>query len=107
MMYRPMKVGVDGGTDGSGFSTIALAGRLGLFRRIMDQRLVDYRQHLLWHRLGRRQDPGAEPGHRKDGFAHGFGMILFDTSTDRISPVRVSRNRPVLVLPAMRYNSMC
>ena len=71
-MYRPMNVGVDGGTDGSGFSTMPLAGRLGLFRRIMDQRLVDYRQHLLGHRLGRRQDPGAEPGHRKDGFAHGF-----------------------------------
>jgi hypothetical protein len=62
------------GTFGAPSDEIELldAGRLGLFHRIMDQRLVDYRQHLLGHRLGRRQDPGAEPGHRKDGFAHGF-----------------------------------
>ena len=35
------------------------AGRLGLFDGVMDQRLVDDRQHFLWHRLGRRQKPGA------------------------------------------------
>jgi hypothetical protein len=35
------------------------AGRLRLFHRVLDQRLVHHRQHFLRHRLGRRQKPGA------------------------------------------------
>ena len=51
------------------------AGGLRLLDRILDQRLVDDRQHLLWHRLGRRQKAGAEAGDRKyrlaDTLMHG------------------------------------
>ena len=45
----------------------------GLLDGILDQRLVDDRQHLLGHRLGRRQEPGAEAGDRKNGFAYARG----------------------------------
>src|SRR5215204_3074299 len=36
---------------------------------MLDQRPVDHRQHLLWHRLGRGQEPGAQTGHRENRFA--------------------------------------
>jgi len=42
---------------------------------MLDQRPVDHRQHLLRHRLGRRQEAGAEPGHGKDGFADEFHAL--------------------------------
>src|SRR5215470_18580560 len=45
------------------------AGRLGLFDRVMNERLVDDRQHLLGHRLGRRQKAGPQPSDGEDGFA--------------------------------------
>ena len=45
------------------------AGRLGLLDGIMNERLVDDRQHLLGHRLGRRQKAGAQPGDRENGLA--------------------------------------
>src|SRR5260370_8581445 len=45
---------------------------LGCLDRILDQRLVDDRQHFLRHRLGRREDAGTETGHREDRLAHGF-----------------------------------
>ncbi|PAV92554.1 hypothetical protein WR25_08362 [Diploscapter pachys] len=37
-----------------------------LVHRILDQRLVDDRQHFLRHRLGRRQEPGAEACDREN-----------------------------------------
>ena len=43
---------------------------LGLLDRVMNERLVDDRQHLLRHRLGRRQKAGSQPGDREDGFAN-------------------------------------
>src|SRR3546814_1643895 len=43
------------------------AGGPGLFHRILDQRLVDDRQLLLRHRLGRRQKPGAEATDGENG----------------------------------------
>jgi hypothetical protein len=46
---------------------LAHAGRVGLLHRVLDQRLVDHRQHLLGLRLGGRQEAGAEAGDRKDG----------------------------------------
>jgi hypothetical protein len=42
---------------------------------MLDQRPVDHRQHLFRHRLGRRQEAGAEPGHGKDGFADEFHAL--------------------------------
>ena len=47
---------------------LAHAGGVGLLDRILDQRLVDHRQHFLGLRLGGGQEPGAEAGHGKDRF---------------------------------------
>jgi hypothetical protein len=52
------------------------AGGLGLFHRILDQRLVDDRQHLFRHRLGRRQKAGAEPRHREHRLAYRFWHLI-------------------------------
>ena len=45
---------------------LAYARGIGLLDRVLHQRLVDDRQHLLGQRLGRGKKSGAEPGHRKD-----------------------------------------
>ena len=52
--------------------------RDGLLDAVLDDRLVDQRQHLLRLRLGGGQEPRAEPGGGKDGFPNGFahGVIL-------------------------------
>ena len=74
------------------------ARRLGLFDRIMDQRLVDDRQHFLRHRLGRRKKPGAEPGDRENGFADGFVHECLDyvlrRPRDKIYCHRASPGKP-------------
>ncbi len=54
------------------------ACRLGLLDGVMNKRLVDDRQHLLGHRLGRRQKPGAQPGDRENGLADRFVHELLD-----------------------------
>ena len=48
------------------------AGLARLVDHVLDQRPVDHRQHLLRHGLGRRQEPGAQSGDGKNGFANGF-----------------------------------
>ena len=48
------------------------AGLAGLIDHVLNERPVDHRQHFLRHRLGRRQEPGAEPGDGEDGFANEF-----------------------------------
>ncbi len=40
-----------------------------LVDRVLDDRAVDDGEHLLGHRLGRRQEAGAEAGDGKDGGA--------------------------------------
>ena len=45
------------------------AGRHGLFDRVLDDRLVDERQHFLWLRLGRREESGTPAGCREDCFS--------------------------------------
>ena len=45
------------------------AGGFRLLDRVMDERLVDDRQHFLRHRLGRGQKASAQPGDRENGFA--------------------------------------
>ena len=47
-------------------------GLARLLDRILDQRPVDDRQHLLGDRLGGGKEAGAEPGDREDGLADGF-----------------------------------
>ena len=51
------------------------AGLAGLVDDVLDQRPVDHRQHFLRHRLGGRQEPGAEPGNGEDGFADEFHVL--------------------------------
>ncbi|MEH2602743.1 hypothetical protein V1277_002120 [Bradyrhizobium sp. AZCC 1588] len=50
------------------------AGLLGLVDHVLNQRLVDDRQHFLRHCLGGGQDAGAEAGDREDGFTDFHGM---------------------------------
>src|SRR5215813_5635872 len=48
------------------------AGLARLIDHVLDQRPVDDRQHLLGHRLGGREEAGAETGNRENRFADGF-----------------------------------
>src|SRR5207302_8868466 len=49
------------------------AGRHRLFDSILDQRFVDQRQHLLWLRFGRRQEPSSKSSGWKYCFPHLLG----------------------------------
>src|SRR3546814_12255627 len=44
-----------------------------LVDRILDERLVDDRQHFLRHRLGGRQEPGPDATDGEDRLTHGYG----------------------------------
>ena len=44
----------------------------GFFDDILDRRFIDDRQHFFRCRLRRRQETGAEPGRRDDGFTDFF-----------------------------------
>ena len=48
------------------------AGGPRFFDRILDQRLIDHRQHFLGDRLGGRQESRAEAGDGQHGFAQWF-----------------------------------
>ena len=54
------------------------AGVDSLFRCILDQRLVDHRQHFLGIRLGRRQESGPQTRDREDRLAY-FLFHILDT----------------------------
>jgi hypothetical protein len=45
------------------------AGRCGFLHGVLDERLVDDRQHLLRARLGDGKEAAAEAGDRKYGFS--------------------------------------
>ena len=49
--------------------TCSMPGGDRLLDRVLDDRLVDERQHLLGLRLGGGQEPGAPAGGGEDGFA--------------------------------------
>ena len=65
-----------------------------LFDAVLDDRLVDERQHLLRLRLGRRQEPGAEARGRKHGLAndlftiHCLGCVIPSASYLRSTALR-------------------
>ena len=95
------------------------AGGQRLFGRVLDQRLVDDRQHLLRACLRRRQEARAAPGHRKyrrPDFRHarsfksslaqaGSGMILDRAATASMhgrlqadeAPVSAGRASPAVL----------
>ena len=52
------------------------AGLARLVDRVLDQRPVDDRQHFLGHRLGGRQEAGAETGNGKHGGADALGQVV-------------------------------
>ena len=52
------------------------AGRDSLFDAVLDDRLVDERQHLLGQRLRRGQEAGAPAGGRKNCFANAQDVPL-------------------------------
>jgi hypothetical protein len=47
------------------------SGLARLVHDVLDQRPVDNRQHFLRHGFGCGEEPGAQPGDRKHGFANG------------------------------------
>jgi hypothetical protein len=53
------------------------AGLPRLIHDVLDQRAVHDRQHFFRHGFGRRQESGAKPGHRKNGFANARHAGLF------------------------------
>src|SRR5690348_15817262 len=58
------------------------AGGGSILHRILNQRLVDDRQHFLRARLRHREEPGAEPGYRKNGLRdplHVVASCSFET----------------------------
>jgi hypothetical protein len=78
------------------------AGGLRLFHGILDQRLVDDRQHFLRHRLGGRQKAGTEATDGEHSFAdrtnHATGtFLLFDMGDSGPGHCAVLRRRPGLV----------
>ena len=50
--------------------TCSMPGGDGLFDRVLDDRLVDQRQHLLRLRLGGGQEAGAPAGGGEDGLSN-------------------------------------
>jgi len=52
------------------------ASRHRLFHRILDQRLVHHREHLLWHRFGSRQKTGTTTSNRKNGCTNCFTHLI-------------------------------
>src|SRR5262245_40626241 len=52
------------------------AGLARLVDHMLNQRPVDHRQHLLRHGLGGREEPGAQPGDRENGFADRFHELV-------------------------------
>ena len=59
----------------------------GLFDAVLNDRLVDERQHFFGLRFGGRQKPRAEPCDGEDGFAHdGWhgGIVAEDSAATRI-----------------------
>jgi hypothetical protein len=68
------------------------AGSRRFFDRVLDQRLVDDRQHLLRARLGGRKEAGAHPRYREHGlrdFAH-----RHDPSKSRVVVIGILPRRP-------------
>jgi hypothetical protein len=57
---------------------LADAGVIGLFNGVLDQGLVDHRQHFFGLGLGGRQKTGSQAGNRKDGFGDDHGRLLMN-----------------------------
>ena len=66
------------------------AGGRCFLERVLDQRLIDNRQHLFGHGLCDRQKTGAEPRHRKHCLAYAFCHLALGYSR-RLWPARVLR----------------
>ena len=60
------------------------AGGDRLFNRILDQRLVDDRQHFLGARLGCRQEPRPQSRHRKYRFGNSAHHVLIHQAVSAI-----------------------
>src|SRR5262249_24073607 len=62
------------------------AGGARFLDRILDQRLVDQRQHLFWPRLGRGKEAGAKTADGKDRLAYALRHV-FLASKPNVTPV--------------------
>jgi hypothetical protein len=71
------------------------AGLARFVDHMLDQRPLDHRQHLLRDGLGGRQEPGAEPRDRENGFANGgHGSIASDEMNRGTGALNLGRPRP-------------
>jgi hypothetical protein len=69
-LRRPVEEVLDRGLVAAGdHEHLAQVGARGLLDDVLQRRAVDHRQQLLGHGLGRRQEAGAQPGHRDDRLA--------------------------------------
>ena len=72
-LERNIEMFDDGGLAAAGDQAeLVDPGGTRFLDRVLDQRLVDDRQHLLGHRLGGRQETRAEAGDRQNGLAKWF-----------------------------------
>ena len=70
-----------------------------LLDHVLDDRLVDERQHFLGLRLRGRQEAGSEPGGREDGLADLRRFVVI--RRNRTTQPRSARERPVLSCAVM------
>ena len=70
-------------------------GRYRFFRRVLDEGLVDDREHLLRERLRRRQEPGAQPRHGEDRLSNSIRHCLTPSVEFRRFAAGGSRGRVV------------
>ena len=76
MRPRKPRLPSEGLSDGPG--PVVIAGGTGFLDGVLDQGLVDDREHLLGHGLGGRQEAGAESCDGKYGLADFFthGVVI-------------------------------
>jgi hypothetical protein len=71
-----VKVVFDGALVAAGHKDhLAHAGGVGFFHRVLDQRLVHHRQHLLGLCLGGGQEAGTEAGHGENRLLTFMGIL--------------------------------
>ena len=67
------------------------AGSSSFFHGILDERLIDYRQHFLGHCLSGGQEAGAQTGNREYSLTNGFHVT--SQMKRRFLPVRTSSQK--------------
>ena len=78
-------------------------GRDCFLHRVLDERLVDDREHLLRKRLRRRQEPGTETRHRKDRLSNPDRHCLASSIGDTSPPPAIRERRAFFAAAGSSY----